>query len=221
MNHAANMKEHIPSQIIRLNIGGKLFQTTKETLLSHGENFFSSLISGVIPSTKDETGAYFVDRNGRFFEPLLDYLRTGSLHIPKNMLRTSVLQEAAFYSIIVPELEIYLEGTDYCILEISATYRIHSKIFFRLYHRSIASKPQVVGEISTAGYWEVQKKQLLSNLLCIMGRVGWKLSHVLGTENDDGSSPESYVFECKFEGNGKDKFQELLKEINFDDSHHK
>jgi hypothetical protein len=100
INHLHNDASH---GLIKLNIGGRLYTTTKQTLLSKGENFFSPLLSGDIPSVKDDNGAYFVDRNGRFFEPILDFLRNGTLILPPSMSLESVLIEANFYGIDVME----------------------------------------------------------------------------------------------------------------------
>lgn len=91
--------------LLRLNIGGQLFTTTKTTLFSRGDNFFGPLVSGKINSLRDEHGAYYVDRNGKNFAPLLDYLRHGELIVPKKLKIASIFAEAAFYSInIVPGL---------------------------------------------------------------------------------------------------------------------
>ncbi len=51
--------------------------TTTQTLLGGGENFFTGLLQGQIPSLKDTEGYYFIDRDGRLFAFLLDFLRTG------------------------------------------------------------------------------------------------------------------------------------------------
>jgi len=88
-------------ELIYLNIGGKKFVTTKTTLLSKGQNFFTPLISGQIKSQRDKEGAYFIDRNGTLFQPLLDFLRHGELLIPPNLKLEHVLKEADFYSIDV------------------------------------------------------------------------------------------------------------------------
>jgi SpoVK/Ycf46/Vps4 family AAA+-type ATPase len=60
-------------------VGGRRFTTLESTLLSHGDNFFSGLLSGNYESLLDEDGAYFIDRNGSLFGLLLDFLRTGKL----------------------------------------------------------------------------------------------------------------------------------------------
>jgi len=67
---------------IKLNIGGKRFETTKSTLLQEkfGETFFSAMFNTGVWNP-DEEGCYFVDRNPKNFERLLDYFRTGDLII--------------------------------------------------------------------------------------------------------------------------------------------
>src|SRR3990167_2775140 len=201
--------------IVKLNIGGIIYQTTTQTLTQRGLNFFTALFEVSFPSTIDENGAYFIDRNGKLFEPLLDYLRSGKLFIPKNISRAAILEEAAFYSIELPESEKWEgDNVEYCILEISAKYMTQKKIFFRLYHDSFRT-PEVVGEVSTAGYWEVQKKHVLANLMCQMGREGWELKQVLGTENDDGTLPESYVFAKQNNGTPLKIINDLIKKIKF------
>lgn len=89
--------------IVRLNIGGKKFCTTASTLCGgSSENFFHSLLNGKIPSTKDEKGRYFIDRDGKLFEPILSYLRTGMLEIPAHISEEAVRREADFYLIPLP-----------------------------------------------------------------------------------------------------------------------
>ena len=57
------------------------------------------LNSGKIPTTLDEEGRYFIDRNGKIFEPLLDFLRTNILDIPHGISRQHVLEQAHFFGI--------------------------------------------------------------------------------------------------------------------------
>jgi hypothetical protein len=67
--------------IVKLNVGGHKYLTSRSTLLSKGENLFTALLSGRIESNMTEAGYYFIDRNGRYFEPILDYFRTGIAEI--------------------------------------------------------------------------------------------------------------------------------------------
>ncbi|KAL7066397.1 potassium channel tetramerization domain-containing protein [Cryptosporidium serpentis] len=79
---------------IRVNVGGIIYETTKETLAnSYGSaSYFSICLS-------ENNKEIFVDRNGQLFQYVLDYLRTGSIvSIPEkiHILRGLIL-EADFY----------------------------------------------------------------------------------------------------------------------------
>eukprot|EP01128_Nolandella_sp_AFSM9_P005958 TRINITY_DN2985_c0_g1_i1.p1 TRINITY_DN2985_c0_g1~~TRINITY_DN2985_c0_g1_i1.p1 ORF type:complete len:469 (-),score=102.86 TRINITY_DN2985_c0_g1_i1:90-1496(-) len=86
-------------RIVRLNIGGTAFTTTTTTLFSRGPNFFTTLVGSPLSSTVDSTGAFFVDRNGDYFAPILDFLRYGELLIPRHLNQEALLREAQFYSV--------------------------------------------------------------------------------------------------------------------------
>lgn len=100
------------SRIVRLNIGGRLFATSAETLVTAGDSFFSALLSDKHSSTCDETGAYFIDRSPHYFAPILHYLRCGVLELPPGITRTSLLKEAEFYGLqkIVDHITHVAEG---------------------------------------------------------------------------------------------------------------
>eukprot|EP00027_Filamoeba_sp_ATCC50430_P003440 CAMPEP_0168541976 /NCGR_PEP_ID=MMETSP0413-20121227/1102_1 /TAXON_ID=136452 /ORGANISM="Filamoeba nolandi, Strain NC-AS-23-1" /LENGTH=244 /DNA_ID=CAMNT_0008571823 /DNA_START=82 /DNA_END=813 /DNA_ORIENTATION=- len=97
------MENNNKEEIVRLNIGGSRFYTTHDTLTrcSGDESFFAKLLSGKFAITKDEKGFIFVDRDGKLFEPILSYLRTGNWVVPKDVDAKQLLQEADFYGIHV------------------------------------------------------------------------------------------------------------------------
>lgn len=110
-------------RIIGLNVGGRIFETTLQTLSSFGDNYFTRLFFGRIPSTIDRNGNYFIDRDGdcqeiasyhsgQYFQVLLEYLRTGDLVIPDNLRKESVMREAEFYNIplLKPTKEVTLRN---------------------------------------------------------------------------------------------------------------
>jgi hypothetical protein len=93
------------SQKVKLNIGGKLFETTIGTLTQHSEgttSYFKALFSRQWPVKKDsKDDTIFIDRDAGLFNYILQYLRTGQLIIDGNdsTLRRNLYIEAQFYKI--------------------------------------------------------------------------------------------------------------------------
>eukprot|EP01084_Bolivina_argentea_P110781 197748_1 len=83
------------SEIIKLNIGGMKFETCKATLLK--SKYFKALLSNKFGDQKVD-GYYFVDRNGEYFEYLLDYLRCGYVSVPTKLIHILHF-EAQFFQI--------------------------------------------------------------------------------------------------------------------------
>ena len=93
------MHQTFTRDIIHLNVGGSRFSTSRQTLCSIHDSFFSSLLSGRIPTCRDETGALFIDRDPDLFKKILSFLRTKELDL--NGVDVSALRhEAEFYGIV-------------------------------------------------------------------------------------------------------------------------
>ncbi|TMS22437.1 BTB/POZ domain-containing protein KCTD17 [Larimichthys crocea] len=61
---------------VRLNVGGTVFLTTRQTLLKEQTSFLYRLCQQQdLHSDTDETGAYVIDRDPTYFGPILNYLR--------------------------------------------------------------------------------------------------------------------------------------------------
>ena len=88
------------SQRVRLNIGGRRFETTVGTLTGSGaeRTYFTSVLQHA--HSMDEE--IFIDRDGDSFAPLLSYLRTGQLIVPSDVSDAAVRLEADFYCIALP-----------------------------------------------------------------------------------------------------------------------
>ncbi|XP_029861968.1 SH3KBP1-binding protein 1 [Aquila chrysaetos chrysaetos] len=86
------------AEVVQLNVGGKRFSTSRQTLTWISDSFFSSLLSGRISPLKDETGAIFIDRDPTVFAPILNFLRTKELD-PRGVSISLLLHEAQFYGI--------------------------------------------------------------------------------------------------------------------------
>lgn len=86
------------ADIIQLNVGGRRFTTSKQTLTWIPESFFVSLLSGRVPSLKDETGAFFIDRDPDLFQIILQFLRTKEVD-PKSYNIHHLKTEAEFFGL--------------------------------------------------------------------------------------------------------------------------
>eukprot|EP01121_Diplochlamys_sp_Union-15-3_P003488 TRINITY_DN1337_c0_g6_i1.p1 TRINITY_DN1337_c0_g6~~TRINITY_DN1337_c0_g6_i1.p1 ORF type:complete len:330 (-),score=49.88 TRINITY_DN1337_c0_g6_i1:13-1002(-) len=85
---------------VKLNIGGKVFKTTLQTLRKE-DSMLSRMFSGSgFSVTKDEDGCYFIDRPGKPFGPILHYLQTGTFLPPKDENALNAIKmEVNFYQI--------------------------------------------------------------------------------------------------------------------------
>ncbi|XP_012670012.1 BTB/POZ domain-containing protein KCTD5 isoform X2 [Clupea harengus] len=85
---------------VRLNVGGTVFLTTRQTLLKEQTSFLYRLCQQQdLHSDTDDTGAYVIDRDPTYFGPILNYLRHGKLVYNKELAEEGVLEEAEFYNI--------------------------------------------------------------------------------------------------------------------------
>ena len=90
---------HFPP-IIKLNVGGKVYHTTMETLKKDSNSMLALMFSGRFKLSEDDTGAYFIDRDGKLFRHVLNFLRTGKVQsrdLPK--IKDELLTEAEFYQV--------------------------------------------------------------------------------------------------------------------------
>ncbi|XP_057669542.1 BTB/POZ domain-containing protein KCTD3 [Diorhabda carinulata] len=84
--------------ILHLNVGGKIFSTSRQTLSLIPDTFFTALLSGRISSLRDEKGAIFIDRDPKLFSIILNYLRTREVDLQGIDVRT-LRHEAEYYNI--------------------------------------------------------------------------------------------------------------------------
>jgi len=86
------------TEIIHLNVGGRLFSTSRQTLTQVQDTFFTGLLSGRIQTLKDEQGAIFIDRDPELFRLILNFLRNRSLAFDEINFK-DLRHEAEFYGI--------------------------------------------------------------------------------------------------------------------------
>lgn len=86
--------------LVGLNVGGIIYKTSSSTLLKNNESFFSQMLEGYIPSTKDDDGNFIIDRDGQVFRHILNFMRCGSMVVPEDFKEYTLLEhEADFYSL--------------------------------------------------------------------------------------------------------------------------
>ncbi|KAK9067972.1 hypothetical protein SSX86_012083 [Deinandra increscens subsp. villosa] len=99
-NQKINHQNHHPStNIITIDVGGQLFQTTKQTLTLGGSN---TLLSNIFDSSEPDSinNIPFIDRDPELFSILLSLLRTGNLPSKAKAFDIQdIIFEAEFYGI--------------------------------------------------------------------------------------------------------------------------
>jgi len=86
---------------VLLNVGGKVFQTSRSTLTSDSDSMLATMFhkNSVWNSMRDQTGAYCFDQDPKYFRPILNYLRTGQLVLDKNTNPEGAYATASFFQV--------------------------------------------------------------------------------------------------------------------------
>ncbi|XP_078524705.1 BTB/POZ domain-containing protein KCTD11 [Lissotriton helveticus] len=85
---------------VTLNVGGKQYSTTLETLTRFPDSMLGAMFRGPWPSQTDASGAFFIDRDGKVFRHVLNFLRFDRLDLPEGYRELALLErEADFYQI--------------------------------------------------------------------------------------------------------------------------
>ena len=88
--------------IVRLNVGGTIFDTSQATLLQSPhdqDSVFHKLLSGRFTAPRDAEGRIFIDRDAAHFRIILNWLRSG--HVPPRLDNVDELMvEADFYQLV-------------------------------------------------------------------------------------------------------------------------
>ena len=91
------------SDIITLNVGGTIYTTSRTTITRYPTSMLGCMFSDRLPSAVDKHDNYVIDRDGKLFRYVLNFLRSCKLTLPENFQEYELLAvEADFYQI--PEL---------------------------------------------------------------------------------------------------------------------
>lgn len=167
------------SNIVKFNVGGKKIITTKDTLMIGGKNsYFSTIINQKFKL--DLTDGYiFVDRNPKYFEMIIDYMRACKIPKQDNIDLNYFNSEMDFFGVDLPKLKniyIYIESNIYgAILTFSGLSKDESEKL----------TDEMRNEGNTYPHWmKVKGRSFLES-------KGWKFESVV---EDLGSQRYSYTF---------------------------
>ncbi|KAM6897714.1 BTB/POZ domain-containing protein KCTD21-like [Xenentodon cancila] len=90
---------------VSLNVGGEVYTTTLDTLTRCRDSMLGAMFTGQIPVARDDRGNAFIDRDGKVFRYILNYLRSSSLDLPDGFSELALLRREADFFQIGPLLD--------------------------------------------------------------------------------------------------------------------
>lgn len=92
-----------PTEIIKLNVGGKYFSTYRSTLSKYPDTLLGTMYSNKCHFKVDDV--QFFDRSSKLFDSILNFYRTGILSKPLSINNNIWLDEVRFWSLPEPDPE--------------------------------------------------------------------------------------------------------------------
>uniref|UniRef100_A0A3P9KD32 Potassium channel tetramerization domain containing 17 n=1 Tax=Oryzias latipes TaxID=8090 RepID=A0A3P9KD32_ORYLA len=181
---------------VRLNVGGTVFLTTRQTLLKEQTSFLYRLCQQQdLHSDTDETGAYVIDRDPTYFGPILNYLRHGKLVYNKELAEEGVLEEAEFYN-IAPLIKLIKERITE--RDSKATQQVPPKHVYRVLQCQEEELTQMVSTMSDG--WKFEQMVNIGSsysygtedqaeFLCVVSKELHTPGSGLGTEQSHKTKP--------------------------------
>lgn len=118
-------------QIVKLNVGGKRFETLRSTLLSIEGTYFTGLLKDCENLNNEEI---FIDRDGEKFGPILSYLRGD-----RNVFIDPM--EASFYALPLPSMP-FFEKVQKDIFLVREYLKKFQNVFLQEIEQEYCSKQQ-------------------------------------------------------------------------------
>ncbi|CAB9498535.1 SH3KBP1-binding protein 1 [Seminavis robusta] len=91
------------SKVVKLDVGGYTFKTSRDTLCRIPDSHLAAMFSGrhATGPLQDDDGSFFIDRDGRHFHHVLNFLRSGSaVTLPEGpAAKAELAVEADFYGL--------------------------------------------------------------------------------------------------------------------------
>jgi len=113
--------------IIKINAGGKIFETQISTLTKYPESMLAVMFNhtdeGMTPMAKTEDGYYFLDVNPLHFGEILDYLRYGEISADDPTLVKGIAKLANYFGLTDLAFELECDS-DWVILDLAGQKQV-------------------------------------------------------------------------------------------------
>ncbi|KAM7065526.1 BTB/POZ domain-containing protein KCTD21 isoform 1-T4 [Acridotheres tristis] len=177
------------SEPITLNVGGKLYTTSLSTLTSFPDSMLGAMFSGKIPTKKDRQGNCFIDRDGKIFRYILNFLRTSHLDLPEDFQEMGLLRREVDFYQIQPLIEALQEKeVELSKAEKNAMLNITLDQKTQTVHFTVREAPQIYSLSSSN--MEVFSAHIFSTSCLFLKLLGSKLYYCF---NGNLSSISSYL----------------------------
>ena len=93
------------SEIVKLNVGGEVYTTTRSTLCKFPHSMLGAMFNGSMTPSMDENSCFFIDRDGQLFKFILNFLRSSRLSLPADFKDLDQLSAEADFFQITPLIE--------------------------------------------------------------------------------------------------------------------
>lgn len=126
--------------VIKLNVGGKRFFTTRTTLTSDSGSMLAAMFSGRHQVHRDENGFIFIDRDGSLFSYVLNWLRSRVIPPLDSVTRACLLEEARYFQLseLIAALSVGQAPHRPVLMQVTA------EIFYANYRSSLKTKEPLV-----------------------------------------------------------------------------
>jgi hypothetical protein len=114
----------VPREIVRLNVGGTRYEVSRNTLMRFEGSMLASLISGKWKEGEGDE-EIFIDRDGRRFGYILEYLRSDRVHLPHLSARSALMEEFEYFGIDADESKILVQHDFMCLDELKKEIMVH------------------------------------------------------------------------------------------------
>ncbi|KAJ1149742.1 hypothetical protein NDU88_002547 [Pleurodeles waltl] len=177
------------SDPITLNVGGKIYTTSLSTLTSYPDSMLGAMFSGKMPTKKDSQGNCFIDRDGKVFRYILNFLRTSHLDLPEDFQEMGLLKREADFYQVQPLMEALLEKeVELSKAEKNAMLNISLEQKKQTVHFTVREAPQIYSLSSSN--MEVFSANIFSTSCLFLKLLGSKLYYYF---NGNLSSVTSYL----------------------------